>query len=113
MSYKLFKPNSKKTPERRSASTLAATKKEVRVLYVSAVLQAGWNSERKIDSFKENAKNPQKTITTKLDEFEVGGMIFVINNLIEWKAYHKSEGGSTQIVLTPFYRDGDKFPLGF
>ena len=47
-------------------------------LYVSFVKQASWNDETKKGSFSENAKNPEKTASLKLNETEAASIIRAI-----------------------------------
>ncbi len=77
-------------------------------LYISTVLQATWDAQRKTGSFKENSKDPKKTCNIKLTEFEVGGLMNSIQRRVEFKGYHTFPGSnsSTQFSFTPNEKEG-------
>jgi len=112
MKLTFFKPNSKNT------GALFAFKfgpdgkgqdlKGDLALYVEAILQASWNPTTKSGTFKENAKNPEKRVILKLNEFEIGGLINSIKRGVESKGYHTSPGraGHVQFSFTPSLKDG-------
>lgn len=68
--------------------------------YVSSVAQASWDGNKKTGSFSANAKNPQKSINVKLNEFEIGGLINSIRRLTEWKAYHANPNGKDKVQIS-------------
>ena len=69
MKFTLYKPNSKNTGSAFSFD-LTKDKKENSVLYVSMIQQHSWNDQSKNGSFKENAKNPEKSGTIKFSPTE-------------------------------------------
>jgi hypothetical protein len=109
MSLTLFKPNSKNTGSLFSFKFRPSSKGEkVELsLYIQAVQQATWNAATKKGAFGPNAKNPNKTISIKLTEFEVGGILNAIKSNTEFKGFHTFPGGSgsTQFWFTPAVRN--------
>ena len=101
MKFTLYKPNAKNTG---SAFTFDCTKdrKGKPVLFVSMILQHSWNNERKTGSFKENAKNPDKSTTIKLTDIEAGEFISSIKTRIPFLGFHKTEEKTTIIKFTPW-----------
>jgi hypothetical protein len=101
MKFTLYKPNAKNTG---SAFTFDCTKDRNGnpVLFVSMILQHSWNNERKTGSFKENAKNPDKSTTIKLTDIEAGEFISSIKTRIPFIGFHKTEEKTTIIKFTPW-----------
>jgi len=101
MKFTLYKPNAKNTG---SAFTFDSTKDRngKPVLFVSMILQHSWNDERKTGSFKENAKNPEKSTTIKLTENEAGEFLSCMKTRIPFVGFHKTEDKTTIIKLTPW-----------
>ena len=71
MNFTIYKPNPKSTG---AAFSFQLTKdnKNKAILYVSMIQQYSWNDKSKNGSFKENAKNPEKSATMKLAANEAG-----------------------------------------
>ncbi len=101
MKFTLYKPNAKNTG---SAFTFDCTKDRNGnpVLFVSMILQHSWNNERKTGSFKENAKNPDKSTTIKLTDIEAGEFLSSMKTRIPFVGFHKTEEKTTIIKLTPW-----------
>lgn len=119
MPLTLFKPNSKNTgslckfnfgPAKKGGDTKGELS-----LYVSIIQQATWNAGTKSGTFKENAKNPDKTISIKMSEFEVGGFINSIKRRVELKGYHThaSKAGQVQFSFTPSINQTTNLFQGF
>lgn len=110
MKLTIFKPNSRNTGAMASFKFGPAEKgkdlKSDLALYVEIVLQAKWNDQAKTGSFKENAKNPDKKVIIKLNEFEIGGLINAIKRGVEAKGYHSTSAGHIQYGFTPSIKDG-------
>lgn len=115
MPVKIFKPNPRSTGALFNFNFGPAKKggdlKGDLALYVSAVQQASWNDANKTGSFKENAKNPQKTIRVKMSEFEIGNFINSIKRRTEFKGYHSHDGraGHVQFSFSPSKTDAGDF----
>ena len=71
-------------------------------MYVGAIQQHSWDESRKIGSFSENSKNPDKTINIKLGEFECGEIINSIQDRVEYTTFHKFDDNQTIIKFTPW-----------
>lgn len=75
-------------------------------MYVRAVRQYSWDQSKRTGSFAKNAKNPETSVSIKLNETEIGGLINAIENYTEFSAYHSFEDNKTQISFKPWKRDG-------
>ena len=101
MKYTLYKPNSKNTGAAFSFD-LAKDRKGKPVLFVSMIQQYSWNDSTKNGSFRENAKNPEKSATIMLNETEAGEFLSSFKVRVPYIAFHKREDSSTIIKLTPW-----------
>ncbi|MDB4317718.1 hypothetical protein N9973_00310 [bacterium] len=101
MKFTLYKPNAKNTG---AAFTFDATKDNSgkSVLFVSMIQQYSWDDQRKTGSFKQNAKNPDKSTTIKLTEVEAGEFISSFKTRIPFIGFHKTQDKTTVIKLTPW-----------
>jgi hypothetical protein len=101
MKHTLYKPNSKNTG---SAFSFDSVKdKEGRnVLFVSMIQQHSWDDKRKNGSFKENAKNQDKSATIKLSFVEAGEFISSFRSRKPFVAFHRNKEETTIIKLTPW-----------
>ena len=78
-------------------------------LYLNGILQYSWDDKTKNGSFSENAKNPEKTIIVKFNEFEIGAIINAIENYTTFNAFHTSEDNKTSILFKPYEKkDGSR-----
>ncbi len=101
MSIALYKPNNKNTGTAVNFR-IGIGKFNAPALYVGAIQQHSWDESRKIGSFSENAKNPDKTINIKLGEFECGEIINSIQDRVEYTTFHKFDDNQTIIKFTPW-----------
>ena len=115
MKFTLYKPNSKNTGSAFSFD-IAKDKKGNAVMYVSMIQQHSWNDQTKSGSFKENAKNPEKSGTIKLSPTEAGEILSSFKTRIPFLAFHRSGEDTTIIKFTPWdkkkkikEKDGDKW----
>ena len=69
---------------------------------MGAVKQSGWDNAKKTGDFKGSAKNPEKSTTVKLSEFECGEIISAIQNRLEWGNFHDFGENKTSIKFTPW-----------
>jgi len=74
-------------------------------LYISAVLQSGWNDKTKTGSFAGNAKDSNKSGNFKMNSSEAGEMISSIKNRIPVVFFHKYNEDATIIKLTPWDKE--------
>ncbi len=114
MIVQYYKPNSKNTGCAFSFDIGANNKNQEPCVYVRAIKQHSWNSKTRTGSFSENAKNPEKSISIKLNEIEVGGLIFAIEKYNQFSAFHSYEDNKTSISFKPYKKkDGtDAFSFG-
>lgn len=101
MKYTLYKPNSKNTGAAFSFD-LVNDRNNKPVLFVSMIQQYSWNDSTKNGSFKENAKNPDKSATIKLTEAEAGEFLSSFKTRIPYVAFHKKDDSTTIIKLSPW-----------
>ena len=101
MKYTLYKPNSKNTGAAFSFEVGKSKNGDV-ALYVSMIQQYSWNDATRNGSFKENAKNPEKSASIKLSVIEAGEFLSSFKTRIPYVAFHKSKDDTTIIKLTPW-----------
>ena len=114
MIVQYYKPNSKNTGCAFSFDIGANNKNQEPCVYVRAIKQHSLNDKTRTGSFSENAKDPDKSISIKLNEIEVGGLIFAIEKYKEFSAFHSYEDNKTSISFKPYKKkDGaDAFSFG-
>ena len=109
MIVQYYKPNSKNTGCAFSFDIGANNKNQEPCVYVRAVKQYSWDASKRSGSFSGNAKDPEKSISIKLNEIEVGGLINAITNYTEFSAFHSYEDNKTSISFKPYTKkDGTK-----
>lgn len=102
MNQHFYKPNPRNTG---SACSFGVSGKS---LFVSFVKQVSWNEEKKTGSFRENAKDPEKSINVKFTNVEAGGILNAIKTKTEYKIYHTSPKGVTTGSFKPYIsKDGE------
>jgi len=104
-----YKPNSKNTGNAFGFRLGIQGKSETPCLYMTAIKQHSWNSNKRSGSFAENAKNPEKCASVKFNESELGGFIYAIENYDKFNAFHSFDDNKTSISLSPYTKnDGTK-----
>lgn len=104
-----YKPNSKNTGSAFGFRIGIQGKSEEPCLYMSAVKQHSWNSDKRSGSFAESAKNPEKSISIKFNEAELGGFIYAVENYEKFGAFHSFDDNKTAISFNPYTKnDGSK-----
>lgn len=106
MIVKLYKPNPRNTGCAFSCDLGSVVQTGEPCVYVRAVRQYSWDQSKRTGSFAKNAKNPETSVSIKLNETEIGGLINAIENYTEFSAYHSFEDNKTQISFKPWERDG-------
>lgn len=101
MKHTLYKPNSKNTGAAFSFDSVK-DRDGRNVLFVSMIQQYSWDDNKKNGSFKENAKNPDKSATIMLSFNEAGEFISSFRSRIPFVAFHKRKDDTTIIKLTPW-----------
>lgn len=74
-------------------------------LFVSTILQSGWDDQKKTGSFGKNAKDPNKSSNFKMNANEAGEMISSIKSRIPVVFFHKFNEDTTIISFTPWDKD--------
>ena len=113
MIVQYYKPNSRNTGCAFSFDIGANNKNQEPCIYIRAVKQFSWNDKKRTGSFFENAKNPDKSISIKLNEVEVGGFIYAIEEYTEFSAFHSFGDNKTQISFKPWLREGKENAFSF
>ena len=104
MIVQYYKPNPRNTGCAFSFDIGANNKNQEPCVYIRAVKQFSWNDKTRTGSFSENAKNPDKSISIKLNEIEVGGFIYAIEKYTEFSAFHSYEDNKTSISFKPYQK---------
>lgn len=102
MSISLYKPNSKNTGSAFSFQAGLDNKSKELVLYIKSVKQHQWDDQKKQGYFHQNAKDPEKNITLKFNEFEIGSFISAIDNRVEYSTFHAFGDDKTSIKFLPW-----------
>lgn len=111
-SVSFYKPNSKNTGS--AAQFNYGLKSGDFSLYISIIKQASWDDQTKRGSFTENAKNPDKNKTVKLNITEAAAIIRVISEESnKWTTVHKTSTAITSLTFSPYIKDGTKLGYGF
>lgn len=108
MSISLYKPNSKNTGCGFSFQSGLDKKTQSTTLYVKAIKQHSWDSNKKQGYFAQNAKNPDKNIAIKFNEFECGEIIHAIQNRKEYSTFHSFGEDKTVIKFAPWDKKSKK-----
>ena len=101
MSLALYKPNAKNTGCAFSFR-IGINKKLEPTLYVSAIQQFSWDSQKRSGNFSGNREDTDKNISVKFNEFEVGGIISAFSRRMEYSTFHSFEENKTSIKFTPW-----------
>lgn len=67
------------------------------VVFINAVQQASWDEANKTGSFADNAKNPEKSISVKLNGWECGSLIRSIEEFSDMSMFHTYKEDKTII----------------
>ena len=109
MIVQYYKPNSKNTGCAVSFDIGPNQKNKEPCIFIRAIKQFSWNAESRTGSFSENSKDPDKSISLKLNEIEVGGLINSIENYCDFSAFHAFQDNKTSISFKPYTKkDGNK-----
>jgi hypothetical protein len=103
-----YKPTAKVTG---TACSFYLNKRD-NAFFSTLIKQDGWNSERRIGSFKKNKDNPNKKVNVKFSALEIASIIDSIKRNQPFTGYH----GSNQIVrftFGPYTRKGEQEQRGF
>lgn len=107
MSISIYKPNSKNTGSGFSFQ-IGISKNQEPALFVKSILQSNWDQDKKQGSFRENLDNPEKNITVKFSEYEVGHIIHAMRTRSTYTTYHSYESDRTNIKFMPWDKKSKK-----
>ena len=105
MSLQIYKPNKSNTGFAFSFYIGEDRKTKMPILFLNAIAQHSWDSNKRLGSFSANKDNPDKNLSIKFNETEAGAIISSIDNRFEWSTYHSFEDNKTQIRLTPWDKE--------
>jgi|TARA_R110000851_G_scaffold117207_1_gene243777 hypothetical protein len=98
----LYKPNPSNTGCAFNFKIGLDQKTQEPALYMSAIQQHSWNSEKKIGSFSGNKDSPEKNINVKLGEFECGEVMAAFKYRTEFSTFHAYGDNKTSIKFVPW-----------
>jgi hypothetical protein len=84
-----------------------------KTVFINAILQHSWNDAERSGSFRENMKNPEKSISVKLSAFECGAIINSIESFTEASMFHTFNDSVTTIGFTPWVKKDEKGTKAF
>ena len=102
MSLQIYKPNKTSSGFAFSFYMGEDRKTKMPILFLNAIAQHSWNDQKRLGSFSGNKDNPDKNISIKFNEFEVGAISSAIQNRFEYNTYHVFEDNKTQIKFSPW-----------
>jgi len=108
MSLSIYKPNSKNTGSGFSFQLGINNKTKEKVLYAKAIKQHSWDSNKKQGYFQENIGKPDKNITIKFNEYEIGSLIYAISTRTEYSTFHSFNEDKTSIKIGPWDKKAKK-----
>ena len=108
MSLSLYKPNPKNAGCGFNLQLGLNHKTEESTLYVKAIKQHSWDANKKQGYFQQNVGNPDKNITIKFNEYEIGNLIYAISTRSEYSTFHSFNEDKTAIKLGPWDKKAKK-----
>lgn len=105
MQISLFKPNSFEKDGQFTGAAFAF--KLVKTpdgpkFIMSGVKQKSWNAEKKLGSFYNNKDNPDKSVSVKFNEIELGNLIYSIRAYKDFSAFHTFGEDKTTITFKTY-----------
>lgn len=113
MIVQYYKPNSSNTGCAFGFQLGVANKSKEPSVFMTAIQQFSWNEKTKNGSFSENFKNPEKSISLKFNENELGGFIYAIEQYVEFSAFHTYEENKTAISFKPYTKKNGQKAFSF
>jgi len=102
MSLSIYKPNAKNTGCGFSFQCGKDAKSGNPSLYIKAIHQHSWDDKKKKGFFQQNVGDPDKNITVKFNEYEVGEMLHAFARRSEYSTFHSFGEDKTSIKLVPW-----------
>lgn len=93
----IYKPNSKNSGH----AAHFTYNPEEKCLFVNIIKQSSWNAQTKNGSFKQDLKDPTKSISAKFNAIELGKFVNSFERRVPVNLYHQSDNGSSKIYLIP------------
>jgi hypothetical protein len=113
MIVQYYKPNSNNAGCAFGFQLGVANKSKEPNIFMTAIQQFSWNEKTKNGSFSENFKNPEKSISLKFNENELGGLIYAIEQYAEFSAFHTYEDNKTAISFKPYTKKSGQKAFSF
>ena len=102
MSLSLYKPTPKNTGCGFNFQLGINTKTQESTLYVKSIKQHSWDEQKRQGYFQQNVGDPDKNITLKFNEYEIGHVIYAFDNEQEYSTFHTFNEDKTSIKLSPW-----------
>lgn len=113
MIIQYYKPNSNNTGCAFGFQLGSSNKSKEPTLFMTAIQQFSWNEKTKNGSFSENFKNPEKSISLKFNENEIGGFIYAIEQYVDFSTFHTYEENKTSISFKPYTKKNGQKAFSF
>lgn len=108
MSISIYKPNSKNSGSGFSFQMGIDSKSREPALFIKSILQHSWDSDKKQGYFKDNLDNPDKNITVKFSEFEIGHIMHAMRTRSTYTTFHSYADDKTSIKFMPWKKKSKK-----
>jgi len=108
MSFSIYKPNSKNSGCGCGFQMGIDSMKKEPALFIKAILQHSWDANKKQGYFKDNWNNPDKNITIKFSEFEIGHIIHAMRTRTTYSTFHAYGENKTSIKFMPWNKKSKK-----
>ena len=108
MSISIYKPNAKNTGSGFSFQMGVDTKSKEPALFIKSILQHSWDSDKRQGYFKDNLENPDKNITVKFSEFEIGHIMHAMRTRSTYTTFHAYADDKTSIKFMPWQKKSKK-----
>ena len=77
-------------------------------LFIKSILQHSWDADKKQGYFKDNLDNPDKNITVKFSEFEIGHILHAMRTRCIYTTFHAYGDDKTSIKFMPWQKKSKK-----
>lgn len=101
MSLSLYKPNAKNAGSAFSFQ-YGVTKNDEPCMFMRAIQQHGWDSNKKIGNFSSNREDASKNLSLKFNEFECGSILSAFKSRYEFNTFHTYEENKTTVKFAPW-----------
>ena len=108
MSISIYKPNSKNTGSGFSFQMGIESKNKEPALFIKSILQHSWDADKRQGYFRDNLDHPDKNITVKFSEFEIGHILHAMRTRSTYTAFHAYGDDKTSIKFMPWQKKSKK-----